>query len=88
MPRGIVEHGPGLDRAGAAVDLVIEEIQQSGVGEALLVVQTDLHGNVQLLDAMEDRLPVRPPIEAQVLQQHRLFYVEIDVDRIGGHDGG
>ena len=43
LPIGVVEHGTHADGAGAAGDLVVEEIHAPAVREALLADQADAH---------------------------------------------
>jgi hypothetical protein len=69
------QHGPRADRAGARVDLVVDEVDRARVRVAVLVGEADAHG-------VPRRLALALARELGVAQVGLLVAFEIDVDRV------
>ena len=73
-----------MDRAGAAVDLIVDEIELALVRPALLVAQAAPRRCDRLSRARWQR-PAAIAADRQVIA---LAHVEIEIDRVERHDGG
>ena len=83
---GVLENAAGAQRARVAIDLVVGEIEDAGVGEAVFVGHADLDRESLLLQDLGMQFLAGPEGQLLVLQQHVLVDVEIHVDGIGGDD--
>ena len=79
----VVEYGAAADRAGGAVDDVVDEIHLAGVHEVVLVDQLERDGDA----ALAARHVLARGGEALVAQIRRLIEGELEADRIDRHDG-
>src|SRR5258708_578875 len=65
---GVGESRSRVQRATAAVDLVVQKVQFAGAAPSLLTMQTDLNGGLCLRGLADARMSVRTEPEAHRLQ--------------------
>ncbi len=81
---GVVDDRPAPQRAGALVDLVVDEVHRSRMRPGVLVGQADRDGCLVIARGGQLAAQHGPLIAEEV----GLAHVEDEVDRIEGHDGG
>src|SRR5262245_47975524 len=79
QPVGVGKFCAPADRAGRAVDDVVDELHPAGVGEVVLVEELQSHGHAAAPGDVRPALPRQP----LVTQERRLVEGELQADGIG-----